>query len=323
MSKYCPNCGNPLEDDSIFCDNCGAKLNAQPISQPQQQYAQPQQQYGSFPPPSQPFTAYQQPGMVPPPVPQAPVQPRKKKTRLIVGLIIGGILLAAAVVCAILFLLPRTPPDDSSATTASGGSDTIVSTARQTNPETEANTVATTQTPTEAPTEIITDAPTEPQTETPTEPPTTEASVDSQKQPSADLPFVDTLGEVKPTDFAWIADVHGGMQGSFLSNEELLGKWKGEMIFNGTWELIYLTIDTDGMVYVESVKYNDGDGWIDSEEDGKYFNYDCEFDINRVYGLGELGKIDLYEFISSNGVQYGIGTIDVSTIHVDVYLVRP
>ena len=164
--------------------------------------------------------------------------------------------------------------------------------------------------------EVTTEAPT-------TEPPTTEASVDSQKQPSADLPFVDTLGEVKPTDFAWIADVHGGMQGSFLSNEELLGKWKGEMIFNGTWELIYLTIDTDGMVYVESVKYNDGDGWIDSEEDGKYFNYDCEFDINRVYGLGELGKIDLYEFISSNGVQYGIGTIDVSTIHVDVYLVRP
>lgn len=64
---FCPNCGNQIPDDSVFCENCGANLAAaqQPAQQTpyqqqpqmaqqqwqaqqpqyQQQYQQPQQQY--------------------------------------------------------------------------------------------------------------------------------------------------------------------------------------------------------------------------------------------------------------------------------------
>ena len=340
MARFCTNCGNPLEDDAIFCDNCGARLNAQPnprpgppnpqpqqqndqpprqYQQPAQQYQQPPQQYQQPPQPQyqqpQPYAAYHQVGMTPPPVSPTPAQPRKKKTGLVVGLILGFLLLAAAAVVAFLLLRPKTPPE--APETTAPLPTTAALTTEQTQAPTEAPTEApTTTAPTEAPTEApTTAAPTEAPTETPTE---------TAKQPSPDLPYMDSLGEIAPTDFAWIADVQAGdLEGSFLSNEELLGKWKGEMIFNGTWELIYLTIDADGMVYVESVKYNSGDGWIDTEEDGKYFNYDCEFDVNEVYGPGDIGDIDLYKFISSHGVQYGVGEINVNNLHVDVYLVRP
>ncbi|MCD8215925.1 MAG: zinc ribbon domain-containing protein [Clostridiales bacterium] len=29
MSKKCPNCGTELEDNALFCDECGAQLNQQ------------------------------------------------------------------------------------------------------------------------------------------------------------------------------------------------------------------------------------------------------------------------------------------------------
>ncbi len=28
---FCPNCGNKIEDDAKFCENCGAVINTQTI----------------------------------------------------------------------------------------------------------------------------------------------------------------------------------------------------------------------------------------------------------------------------------------------------
>lgn len=32
MSKKCPNCGTELEDNALFCDECGKQLNQQPAA---------------------------------------------------------------------------------------------------------------------------------------------------------------------------------------------------------------------------------------------------------------------------------------------------
>jgi hypothetical protein len=48
---FCTKCGKQIEDDSRFCEYCGASFaanNSQPVQQPVQQYqnVQPQQGYG-------------------------------------------------------------------------------------------------------------------------------------------------------------------------------------------------------------------------------------------------------------------------------------
>ena len=49
MANFCPNCGKPVNDSDMFCENCGARLAAQAQwtpprqAQPQQQWTQPQQ----------------------------------------------------------------------------------------------------------------------------------------------------------------------------------------------------------------------------------------------------------------------------------------
>lgn len=62
MSKFCPNCGAPLEDIAVFCGSCGARLDAP--AQPQQPvYEQP---------------VYEQP---------VPQQPKKSKKGLVVAIV--------------------------------------------------------------------------------------------------------------------------------------------------------------------------------------------------------------------------------------------
>lgn len=34
MSKYCKQCGSPLEENEIFCPNCGSQVNVQPVVLP-------------------------------------------------------------------------------------------------------------------------------------------------------------------------------------------------------------------------------------------------------------------------------------------------
>ena len=94
MSNFCPNCGNQIEEGSVFCINCGAKLDAQQNSQtdtPSQSYYQPDnQQYQYFPN----YPQY---------IPQA-----KLKTGKIIGITVGIIVLFFVLLGAFLiFIMPK------------------------------------------------------------------------------------------------------------------------------------------------------------------------------------------------------------------------
>lgn len=316
MSKNCPKCGNPLDEGALFCDNCGLRLNAQPQQPPRpnvqpqqthsQPYAQPQQQY---PQQSQQYAPYQ------PPYRQnqsAPQPPKKKKTGLIIGLICGGTaLLIAAVLVVIFVVMPmlKKPGGDLPPKPLTTATEHVTKQV----PE------LTTAMPKEPKTAIPTEAPTEPQTAPPTQAPTQPPT-----QPKAELPYENSLGSVKPTDFTWISDAKSGMKGSFISRDDLVGKWKGMFKYDGIWELVYVTIDTDSTVTVQPDQINYGDGWESEAGDAPYI-FSGGFDVDRVYGTGEYGKLDLYQFLETGGTQYAQGKLNASKtgMEAEVYLVRP
>ena len=300
MTKFCPNCGNPIDEGALFCDSCGTKLDAQQINlheqAPSQPYGDP---YNQFPQQTQQqYTPYGQPvqqqGQ---PYPQygAP-QPPKKKTGLIVGLILAGVAVAFFIMILVVLIIPMMNP-------------------HKDNPLPTQATESVTESVTEAPTEELTEAPTEAPTVAPTDPPT---------EAPKSLPYVDSLGKINDYDFAWISDaMSGGLTGDFLSNDALLGKWKGEIIYDGAWELVYVTIDRDAKIIIEPYQINYGDGWEDESGEGPYV-FNGAFDISSVNGAGNYGSINLYTFLESNGTQYCVGTFSVNnTSSADVYMVRP
>ena len=304
MTKFCPNCGNPIDEGALFCDSCGTKLDAQQINlheqAPSQPYGDP---YNQFPQQTQQqYTPYGQPvqqqGQ---PYPQygAP-QPPKKKTGLIVGLILAGVAVAFFIMILVVLIIPMMNPHKENPLPT-----------QATESVTEPMTTAATEAPTVAPTEAPTEAPTKAPTEAPTE-------------PKADLPYVNSIGKINDYDFAWIADaMSGGLTGDFLSNDELLGKWKGEIIYDGVWELVYVTIDRDAKIIIEPYQINYGDGWEDESGEVPYV-FNGAFDISSVNGSGNYGSINLYTFLESNGTQYCVGTFSVNnTSSADVYMVRP
>ena len=138
------------------------------------------------------------------------------------------------------------------------------------------------------------------------------------------LPYANSLGKIKDSDFAWISDaMSGSLTGKFMGKDELIGKWKGEFIFDGIWELVYVTIDTNGKIKVEPYQINYGEGWEKESADNSY-SFNGSFDVNSVKGSGNFGKINIYQFVKSNGMQYGVGTLSAKNGNqAKVYLVRP
>ena len=116
----------------------------------------------------------------------------------------------------------------------------------------------------------------------------------------------------------------GDLTGRFLSNDELVGKWKGEIIYDvGIWELVSITIYTDGKITIEPYQINYGEGW-DDETDGEPYLFDGEFDVSGINAAGNFGSISLYTFLESYGTQYGVGTFTVNNSDsAKVYMVRP
>lgn len=290
MAKFCFNCGNPIGEGNAFCHNCGAKLDSPASVQPEQTRTQyngdPNNQPQRQPQQSQrPQQEYIPNRQPAQPYPQYSNQkpPKKNNTALIISLVVAGVVVIAAIVVFLIFFLPKFQQ---------GGN----------NPPIATTSVS----------EQVTEAPTEKPTQKPTQ------------KPAADLPYTNSLGKIGDYDFAWISDaMSGNLDGAFLNKDELLGKWKGEFIFDGIWELVYVTIDTDGTVTVQPYKINYGDGWEDESGDPSY-DFSGFFDINRVFGDGKYGKIDIYQFIESGGTQYGIGELKTTSGNkAEVYLVRP
>ena len=90
MSKFCPNCGNALADNAMFCGSCGAKQETAP-TQPPVQTAEPIYQQPAEPMYQQPAEPmYQQFDYAP------PTQPKKSKKGLVIGLAVAAIAVAAA-----------------------------------------------------------------------------------------------------------------------------------------------------------------------------------------------------------------------------------
>ena len=155
----------------------------------------------------------------------------------------------------------------------------------------------------------------------------TEASVTEKatQAPKSKLPYEDSLGAPKDSDFAWMYGSGNTLPdgAKLLGRDDIIGKWKCEFSFDGMWEMNYLTIDEDGNVTVRPYKINRGSGWED-ESDAPAYTLKGRFDVNAVYAEGESGTMLLSMFYQQGSVQYGKGTFDtLSGDVIPVGLVRP
>ena len=154
----------------------------------------------------------------------------------------------------------------------------------------------------------------------------TEAATEAPTETEEPLPYMDGLGAPNANEFTWLYDVahgdyHPGL--SYLSNSDLLGKWKAEIVFDGIWQLAYITIDRDATVTIQPYSINRGNGWEDQSGDPPMV-FRGQFDVNRVFGSGESGSVDLFTFYASGGTQYGFGSFEaMSGSTAMVGLIRP
>lgn len=298
---FCTNCGAQIPDDSIFCDKCGCRVGGG-ISE-QRNHADST----SFP------------------------DERKSCSSKAAKYIVVAVVIAAVVGAGVFFLWKAGVLGSGTAPKPE-----LSVTATEPAPESEklleeTTAPARTDSATEEPTEEAQDSEThvdaEQTAETGTESKaeTSGESVEGPVEDPAPLPYVDTLGNPAATDFAWITDVQtGDLTGRFLSNDELVGKWKGEIIYDaGIWELVSITIYTDGKITIEPYQINYGEGW-DDETDGEPYLFDGEFDVSGINAAGNFGSISLYTFLESYGTQYGVGTFTVNNSgSAKIYMVRP
>lgn len=93
--KYCHNCGNAMEDNSLFCAACGTRVAPESPSPANTQEPRTQQMTDPWTTPA--ATPTPQPSYAPytnPYTPQQPAQepkPKKKKTGMIIGIILGSL----------------------------------------------------------------------------------------------------------------------------------------------------------------------------------------------------------------------------------------
>lgn len=172
------------------------------------------------------------------------------------------------------------------------------------------------------PTEKETEKPTEKATEKATEKPTEKAT-----EKSAKLPYEDSLGKPQATDFAWLVEAANGERPSgakSLGKDDIIGKWKGEFLFDGIWEMVYITIDRDGGITAQPYQINYGGGWEDESSNDPYV-FSGSFSDGGVSGSGKYGKMSLNSFYEIDGTQYGVGTftVEYSGDTVPVGLIRP
>ena len=153
---------------------------------------------------------------------------------------------------------------------------------------------------------------------------TRESTTEQTTEEQTTLPYSDNLGTAAPTDFAWIADAQSGsLPGKAIGKDDIIGKWKAEFIFDGVWELVYITIDNDGIITVEPYQINYGEGW-ESEAGESSYTFNGTFSVGGIDSTGVYGDMGLYSFYDNNGTQYGLGTLTVNSgATAMVYLVRP
>ena len=102
---YCANCGSLLDNDALFCPNCGQRVAVSPPIQPAQNAWATQQ------PVQQPvYTPYTAQGNAGAQAQTPPAKPRKKTNKKRVILAVVAVALVAAIVCGVIFLLPKNPP---------------------------------------------------------------------------------------------------------------------------------------------------------------------------------------------------------------------
>ncbi|MBQ3664478.1 MAG: hypothetical protein II919_00040 [Lachnospiraceae bacterium] len=154
----------------------------------------------------------------------------------------------------------------------------------------------------------------------------TEKQTEEQTKTEQKLPYEDSIGRPAATDFAWLIEASNGElppDYKSLGKEDFVGKWKAEYIFDGVWELVYVTIDESGNITVEPYQVNYGEGWIDEIGESPY-HFNGSFDVGGVYGSSEYGNMTLYSFYESYGVQYGLGFFTVQSGETaTVGLIRP
>ena len=172
------------------------------------------------------------------------------------------------------------------------------------------------------PTEKATEAPTEKAEEKATEKPAGKAT-----EKPAKLPYEDSLGKPQATDFAWLVEAANGERPSgakSLSKDDIIGKWKGEFLFDGIWEMVYITIDRDGGITAQPYQINYGGGWEDESSNDPYV-FSGSFSDGGVSASGKYGKMSLDSFYEVDGTQYGVGkfTVEYSGDTVPVGLIRP
>lgn len=308
MSRRCNKCGSMLEDDALFCNICGADLNSQQNGQINYQINNPE-------------------------------PPKKKNKGLMIALALFGIMSVFAIVVIIIILVPlfkphgvRTESEINSSVTSEKSEISKESSENKESsiiPESyEAKESSVEESKLEESSREEESSVESSLVESSAESSVIEQSSKNEASDSEKLPYEDRIGKIAPNDFAWIADaMSGNMEGKFLSNDELVGKWKTEIIYDGVWELAYITIDRQANVTIQPYEINYGDGWEDeSGEEPLYFK--GSFDINRVYGSGEYAKIDLYQFLESHDYQYAVGEISeiqgsTQSETVKIYMVRP